>query len=284
MMSTLLNISGKVDPRICEVFDSIDRVLTELKIQYIVVGATARDLVLHHGHGAGIQRATDDVDFAIEVPDWNAFAIIKNMLCEKGFRETKAQHRLISPADMIIDIVPFGDIEDEQFSIAWPPKGEVIMNVLGFKEACDNAEWVRIQEEPILEIPVVTPVGMALLKIISWTDRVRDLRNKDAKDISYLLSTYELIPEVKDILYTETKIIENYDWDITQSAACLLGQRARNIAKENTVKMINALVENGFDKSNLELLTEEMCTHIDNEFERKHQLLFVFIDGFNHKK
>jgi len=284
MMSTLLNISGKIDPRISEVFNSIDRILTELKMQYIVVGATARDLVLHHVHGARIQRATDDVDFAIEVSDWNAFEILKMKLIERGFRETKAQHRLISPANMVIDIVPFGDIEDKQSLIAWPPKGEVIMNVLGFKEACDNAEWVRIQEDPILDIPVVTPVGMALLKIISWTDRARDLRDKDAKDIAYLLSTYELIPEVKNSLYTDTKIIEKYDWDITQAAACLLGCRARNIAKENTVKMINALVEEEIDKLNLELLAEEMCIHIDNEFERKHQLLFAFIDGFNYKQ
>jgi len=44
MMSTLPNISGKIDPRICEVFNSIDRVLTELNIQYIVVGATRKAL------------------------------------------------------------------------------------------------------------------------------------------------------------------------------------------------------------------------------------------------
>ena len=76
MMSTLLNISGKIDPRSSEVFDFVNSVLAELKMPYIVVGATARDLVLHHGHGARIQRATDDVDFAIEVPDWNAFDVL----------------------------------------------------------------------------------------------------------------------------------------------------------------------------------------------------------------
>ncbi len=284
MMSTLLNISGKIDPRISEVFDFVNSVLAELKMPYIVVGATARDLVLHHGHGARIQRATDDVDFAIEVPDWNAFDVLKNKLTEKGFRETRAQHRLISPADMIVDIVPFGNVENEQSSIAWPPKGEVVMNVLGFKEACDNAEWVRVQEEPTLDIPVATPVGMMLLKIISWTDRAVDLRKKDAKDIAYLLSTYELIPEVQDTLYSETKIMEIYDWDITQAAACLLGQRARNIAKENTVAMIDALVREELEKLNMDLLVEEMCIHIENEFEKKQQLLSAFISGFNHEE
>ncbi len=50
------------------------------------------------------------------------------------------------------------------------------MKVLGFQEACDNAEWVRIQENPELDVPVATPAGMSLLKIIAWTDRAGDLR------------------------------------------------------------------------------------------------------------
>jgi predicted nucleotidyltransferase len=124
---------------------------------------------------------------------------------------------------------------------------------------------------------------MILLKIISWTDRAIDFRNKDAKDIAYLLSTYEIIPEVKESLYAKTQIMETYDWDITQAAACLLGQRARNIAKNNTVAMINALANEKLAKLNLELLVEEMCVHIENEFERKQQLLSAFFEGFGYK-
>jgi len=283
MTSTLLNISGKIDPKFSEVFESVNGVLSELNIPYIVVGATARDLVLHHGYGAKIQRATDDVDFAIEVPDWDAFNVLKNKLGEKGFKETRSQHRLLSPTETVVDIVPFGDVENEDASIAWPPKGEVVMNVLGFKEAYDNAQWVRIQDEPALDIPVATPVGMSLLKIISWTDRAVELRNKDAKDIAYILSTYELIPEVKDALYAEEKILETYDWDVKQAGACLLGQRARDIAKEDTVRMIEAVRQETLPGLHFDLLTEEMCTHIENEFERNNQLLSAFIDGFNYK-
>ncbi len=281
MTSISLDISGKVEPHIVELLKTVSEVLAELEIPYVVVGAYARDLVLHYGYGADIQRATDDVDFAIEVPDWNAFSVIKDALIEKGFGTTKRQHRLISSADTVIDIVPFGSIEDEQANIAWPPSGEVKMNVLGFNEACDNAEWIKIQTKPELNIPVATPIGMSLLKIIAWTDRYSDLRKKDAKDIVYLLSTYEIIPEVTDTLYKDTQIIETYDWDITQAAACLLGQRARKIAKENTVKVIESLVKEEYKKLNLDLLVEEMCVYIDNEFDRKSQLLSAFIDGFN---
>lgn len=281
MTSTLLNISGKIDPRIIGVFESVHRVLDALALPYVVVGASARDLVLHHGYGAAIQRATEDVDFAIEVADWQVFDVLKNTLAERGFQPTDAPHQLISPTAMMVDIVPFGDVEDEHASISWPPTGETKMNMLGFKEACDHAQRVRIQDKPTLDIPVATPEGMALLKIISWTDRARDLRSKDAKDIGYLLSSYESIPEVNDTLYADTKIMETYGWDITQAAACLLGQRARHIAKLNTAQMIKALESKETGGLNLDLLSEEMCTQIENEFKRKQELLSAFIEGFN---
>lgn len=167
MTSTSLNIAGKIDPNIVTIFEIVSQALADIEIPYVVVGATARELVLHYGHGAKIERATQDVDFAIEVPNWKAFETLKEKLCEQGFKATQAQHRLISPTDGIVDIVPFGRIEDEEASIAWPPKGEVTMNVIGFQEAYDTAEWVRIQDEPELDIPVATPAGMMLLKLNS---------------------------------------------------------------------------------------------------------------------
>ena len=68
MTSALLNIAGKIDPGTVTIFEIVNRAIAELNMPYVVVGATARDLVLHYGHGAKIQRATQDVDVAIEVP------------------------------------------------------------------------------------------------------------------------------------------------------------------------------------------------------------------------
>jgi predicted nucleotidyltransferase len=80
MMSTLLNIAGKIDPETVAVFDVVSRCVADLGIPYVLVGATARDLLLHYGHGAKIQRATADVDFAIEIPSWAAFDALKDSL------------------------------------------------------------------------------------------------------------------------------------------------------------------------------------------------------------
>ena len=282
-MSTLLNIAGKIDSKIIDLFELVSVATSESGIPYVVVGATARDLILHHGYGAKIQRATRDIDFAIEVPDWQAYVSLKNRLCQKGFKSDQAQHRLTSPDRIPIDIVPFGSIENPDASIAWPPKGEVVMNVMGFNEACVHAEWLRIRNNPVLDIPVATPAGMILLKLIAWTDRTVELRKKDAKDIAYLLSNYEKIPVVVDIMYDDLSVglMESYDWDRSQAASFILGQHAKDIASEATRKEVVKLASDKIPNVSIDRLLIDMCDNSDIQFERNRLLLSAFYQGFS---
>lgn len=43
------------------------------QVDYMLVGATARDILLTHVFGLSARRATYDVDFAIAVKDWAQF-------------------------------------------------------------------------------------------------------------------------------------------------------------------------------------------------------------------
>lgn len=281
MTSTLLNIAAKIDRKTTMLLAVVNHASTELNIPYVVVGATARDLVLHYGHGARVQRATRDVDFAIEVPTWSAYNALKERLCDQGFKPSKPQHRLLGPDNTAVDIIPFGPIEDTQASIAWPPGGEVVMSVLGFQDAYEAAEWVRVRNEPVLDVPVATPPGMALLKFIAWMDRGRGERQKDALDITYLLSTYQSIQAVTDALYAEANCstMDAYEWDITLAAAHLLGQHANQIARAETRDEIAQLVNGTLGERNLERLAEEMCEHIDTQYASNQQHLAAFIAG-----
>ena len=45
----------------------------------LLVGAQARDLLLHYGHGIEIERGTADVDFAIAVDDWSRFSAARTL-------------------------------------------------------------------------------------------------------------------------------------------------------------------------------------------------------------
>ena len=76
-----------------------------------------------------MQRQTGDVDFALAVPDWAAFELLRGQLVNTGrFAEVRGlPHRLRHCDGMPVDLVPFGAIETEQRQIAWPPAGDVVI-------------------------------------------------------------------------------------------------------------------------------------------------------------
>jgi len=111
MKSELLDLTGKIDPQTVVTITAVHEVTVALELPYIIVGATARDLALHYGYGTPVQRATKDIDFAVEVDSWKAFENVRDKLIEQGFREdSRVLHRLTSPTESPIDIVPFGGV------------------------------------------------------------------------------------------------------------------------------------------------------------------------------
>lgn len=226
-MSELLNLSGKVPDTWVHVFRAIAVAATEQSIDYVVVGAAARDLVLHYGYGVAIQRGTEDLDFAVEVGTWESYAALRDALCSQGFEHDRNQkQRMRSAEGILVDIVPFGDIANDHGNIAWPPDRTPEMNILGFQEAWTHADIVRMHEEPLLEIPVVSPIGFVFLKLIAWRDRQRQLREKDAVDIGHVLTNYVNFPsevtglwDLQDLL----ELLAQFDESADLVAAAVLG-------------------------------------------------------------
>ena len=72
--------SKNIDPIQLRVYEAIQRVALHQKVPFIIVGASARDLVMHQAYGAPIQRATMDIDLAVQVPDWAVFERIRDSL------------------------------------------------------------------------------------------------------------------------------------------------------------------------------------------------------------
>ncbi len=280
MSNTLLNIAGKIDSEMLSLYQAVSDAAASLRIPFVVVGASARDLVMRHGYQVPVERATQDVDFGIQVSTWDAFYVLKEVLQKQGFSSANAEHRLYNPQDIPIDIIPFGGNQDENAQISWPPQGNSAMSVLGFQEACDNALQVRIQEEPEFDIPVATPEGMVLLKLIAWTDRDKGIRTKDATDILYLMKHYEEIPAVRDALYGDDDLMGAYDWDLTLAAAFQLGAAARNIALAPTVEAIEGLFQGQHKQLSTEQLIEEISASSIQQFDRHSQLLTALANGF----
>ena len=279
MTKNLLDLSGKIDQQSINLFRLVNRITTTLEMPYLVVGATARDIVYHYRFGTPIKRATTDIDFGIQMRSWEEFESLSSMLVSEGFKPTKSAHKFLCPNNTELDIVPFGSIEDKKSNIQWPPNGDVEMNVLGFKEALDHAFQIEIASDPALQIPVASPRGLALLKFIAWGDRDREMRVRDALDIAYLLDHYEGDGSVVERLYEEG-VIEQYDYDVNLASAHMLGCDTAIIALDATKQRILEIIDRNLNSSDENKLVVEMCKHVEIEYDKHLNLLQAFTNGF----
>jgi len=234
-----------LDPVTLEVLRQVDRAARELALDYFVVGAMAQDILLNNVFGLSAGRATRDVDLAVAVEEWSRFEAIKARLVETGLfnSDAKVAHRLYYRAvsggrDYPLDLVPFGGVELPGSEIAWPPDRAVVMNVAGYGEAFTSA--ILVEAEPGFAVRVASLPGLAILKLIAWTDRgASDPR--DAIDLAILLRQYEAAGNEERLFGTEIGVLDIVNYDLDLAAARLLGMDAGRIAAPTTRGQILAL-------------------------------------------
>jgi|TARA_Y100000296_G_scaffold13775_1_gene16075 predicted nucleotidyltransferase len=240
MTQSDIDIRGRLPLGLIEMYRQVITQVETLGIPYFVVGAMARDLVLHHGFGAPIDRATRDIDFAIQVEDWESFNQLKGALRQVGFiSDDKIAHRLFyrchDDADWILDVLPFGSLTDEYQDLSLPPDGDCKLSMMGFSEAASNAWSVLIADD--CTIPVVSPWGMVMLKLIAWGDSPVSLRAKDAQDIAHVVRQVQKVPAFYGELY-DGGYAETCGYDNDQATALLLGARIAAMATLQTRQFI----------------------------------------------
>lgn len=282
-MSATLNLSAsKLEGQqgLIETLADIDQAARMLGIQFFIIGAAARDLILEHGHGAPFERATRDVDFAAQVADWAEFKELKTALQAAGFSASgQSQHRLVDPRHRLIDIIPFGPITENQ-QLAWPPDNDIVMSVAGFDEAFEAAVSVQIDElvKP-LNIRVASVAGIALMKLIAWQEREPSQRRNDAQDLAYLCQHYHRIDDIHNQLF-EQNIMAAFDWQIETASSYKLGADSATLSKPATRDNILSLfkrpfAEHGFDR----LVADAVSKNIHNEALTR-ATLTAFKQGF----
>src|SRR5580704_17622132 len=89
-----VNESRPLDQATLHILSVVNRLAGDLELPYIVVGATARDLLLFHVFGIPVTRATADVDFAIAVDSWERFRGLRTALLTSGLygRKDRTSH------------------------------------------------------------------------------------------------------------------------------------------------------------------------------------------------
>lgn len=274
-----------LDPLTLDVLRRVDRVAQELALDYFVVGAIARDILLTGVCGLDTGRRTQDLDLGVAVEDWPQFEAIKAGLIETGSfvrAESSAQRLYYRAATegsgYPLDLIPFGGVEQPLHQIAWPPDRSVIMNVAGFDEA--RACAVPVDVDSGFVVRVASLPGLAILKLVAWADRgVSDPR--DAIDLATLLRQYGGAGNEDRLYGTEIAVLEvaNYDFDL--AGARLLGMDASRITAPATRGQVLSILD---DAARLDRLVRDVARGLraaGNPVAAAGGLLAQFSTGFH---
>jgi predicted nucleotidyltransferase len=267
MRKILLDISKKIDKLDLEILLKVKAITNKLQIDFFIVGAYVRDLILNYIYGIEIYRATNDIDFAVRLATWDEYLMLVEQLEKMGFRKNEMILHRYTYKGMIIDFIPFGDISSENDKVSWHGKDVKEMNVMGFDDAYLNTEDILIQTDPNITIKAATVECLVMLKIFAWNDRAVDLRLKDAKDLYLIINSYLEAGNQERLLNEYTDIVEATE-DYELSGARLLGRDISNIASSKVIKNILALLHS--DK--LDMLASEMSQyegiHLENDDDK----------------
>jgi predicted nucleotidyltransferase len=171
MKKKLLNISSKIDRLNLEVLITTKEVADKLNLDFFIVGASVRDFILNYVYNIKIYRATNDVDFAISLRNWNQYNLLIIEIEKVGFIKSENILHRYSLKGMIVDFIPFGAITNSRNTIEWQDEEKKEMNVIGFEDAYRNAEEILIQNDPEIIIKAASVESLVMLKIFAWNDR-----------------------------------------------------------------------------------------------------------------
>lgn len=250
-----------LDSTALEILCAVAAEATSAGIECMIVGATARDILLTHVFGIPPRSATYDVDFAVAVESWDQFERLKSRLStRKGFEPPeRIKQRLYyrghennnGDHGYPLDLVPFGGVAHNTNEIVWPPDMQVTMNVAGYHEVLKAAETVELAPGCIAKVASLT--GLAILKLIAWSDRGASTP-KDAHDLYQIMTKYADAGNVDRLYGAEFMLLEAADYDPEIAGACLLGKDAALLASETTYPQLMAILERDYDRLALEMV------------------------------
>jgi predicted nucleotidyltransferase len=242
MTSILFNLSGKIEKPIVDALYFLKRIADSFGIPFFVIGAFSRDLILKHGYGIEPRRKTGDIDVGVEIANWEQFEKLKeSLIATSQFSLTPDKQRLRC-GTILIDILPFGPITDEDKKISWPPEHELIMSMVGFEEAYEHSVTVRLGSDPELDIKLASLPGLAIMKLISWKEKYPN-RKRDADDLLLIMNKYEEAGNSERLYEEDLPLLQEEGFDIKLAGTRLLGRDMARISNPATFRIIKGILD-----------------------------------------
>ncbi len=286
MIDILHNLSGKIEPSFIEALQELRGIAGELDLDFFIVGALARDIVMGHLYGLPSRRLTRDIDLAVCVASWEEYGVLTGSLLSSGkFLKGDQKQRFVFSGideDRIIDVIPFGDISDHKSRVFWPPDQETVMTTLGFVEVYQNATIFRLAENPFLDVKVPTIPGLAILKLIAWNEGFPD-RGRDAEDLIFMMRSYHKAGIEERLYGPELDLLEEEGFDIELAGIRLLGRDMAKLSGPESAGAIAAILnkETG-EYAKFNLVNQMLGTplDVDSRMSRLERLKLGFYERY----
>jgi predicted nucleotidyltransferase len=242
---------AEVDDALFAVLDVFSEAADAVKVPWIIVGATARIILLEKIYGWPPGLATQDIDFGVQVKDWEHYKklcdyIIQNDVCETERKPTK---RFRFKENMVFDLVPYGGVEDEKKQVFWPPHNDDVMTVRGFDCVAKDAVHVIVNQK--LTVPVVSPRGLCALKFFAWEERHTQHLGRDAKDIAYLFKNIESLYSSGRLFSDCPDAIEVADYQIQNAGHYQLGCDVGELISDDDHRFLVNLISDELEEDSV---------------------------------
>jgi predicted nucleotidyltransferase len=132
-----------------------------------------------------------------------------------------------------------------------------------------------------LVVPVVSPAGLVLLKLVAWKQRRHIQPRKDAADIAYVLRHFSAVVTTEVMFEKHLAVIEGADYDIDVAACRVLGQEMAGMAATDSLAFVKQLLDHELREETDSALVRDVAEHMAAAgLARTCQLLQSLSTGF----
>lgn len=242
-------------PDFLEMLAALERGFKKFHVDFYLVGAVARDVWMTAINEISPSRITRDIDFAVFIEDKGTYEKLKRYLVEiEHFQPSKENtFVLLWQGRMQVDLLPFGNIEDENSKVSFEGTGLTSLNMPGFMEIYESG-LPEVELEGEHRFKFCTLPGIVILKLIAWEDRP-EIRRDDLKDILTILTHF--FEMYSDQIYEHhSDLFGSDNLGLNLIAARVMGREMKKIAIRNEKlyeRLTNLLKKNTMDVNTSEI-------------------------------
>ena len=283
MAKVFVRLSKPLDPARIETLIQVTRIAADLKVDFMIVGAVARDIHFEHIWAIPTRRNTADLDLAVQVKDWPHYERLRQGLQASTFFSPVEgrTERFLASNGTSLDIIPFGDVAQAGEVIFWPPDHDK-MSVMGVADAFVHAVILELPgADGPTQVRVASIPGLVVLKINAISDRIEARVKKDTNDIQFIIANYLSAGN-------RARLENGRDWALMQTqpldldviSARLLGRDMARLSSTTTRARLTAILVHETTSSSPCPLAQELRNLLRGDFKRARQILSALLQGY----